>query len=355
MTYNKNKKVIMKKQDLINLEYANKIAQMSKDESTKVGVVFFDENGEDPLVYGYNGLPRGFNDKDPNKTQRPEKYFWFEHAERNAIYNLVRNMLSNSHPIAILSHFPNMEGARALVISGIEKIIVPASNIILSEEEKSNYLRVKELCSFSNTELIELDPNKTIVHQDKYQKYLELVKFHAENYSYTLAEKKGVMLLNGKTFTPIKSGMGASRIPEGIKISDELISSLKNNGQDHLKSQANFWILEPEKDAIFKIARSELKNKTAYVSWCPCAHCGLAIAAVGIKEVTTHEPDFTQEAEKRWQEHFSRTMALMKELNIPVKLVSKALFEHYLSYKNHYDNDQEIDMTSSYINRKKMK
>ncbi len=342
----------MKKQDLINLEYSTKIAQMSKDQSTKVGAVFFDENGEDPLVYGYNGLPRGFNDEDPEKTKRPEKYLWFEHAERNAIYNLVRNMLSNSHPIAVLTHFPNMEGARALVISGVEKIIVPVSNALLSEDEQKNYTRVKELCELSGTELIMLDVKNPVKNFKKYAMYLDLVQFHAENYSHPLAEKKGVMLLNGKTFTPIKSGMGASRVPEGIELKKERLVQENSSHDGQLKTQNNFWILEPEKDAIFKIAGSELKNKTAYVSWCPCAHCGLALAAVGIKEITTYEPDFSQDADQRWKEHFEKTMSLMQELNIPVKLVSKPLFQYYLENKDIFSHQDEIEITS---NKRKMK
>lgn len=36
---------------------------------------------------GYNGLVRGVNDDIPERMERPTKYDFFEHAERNAVYN----------------------------------------------------------------------------------------------------------------------------------------------------------------------------------------------------------------------------------------------------------------------------
>jgi len=39
---------------------------------------------------GYNGLPRRLRDDVPERGERPAKYLWEEHAERNAVYQAAR-------------------------------------------------------------------------------------------------------------------------------------------------------------------------------------------------------------------------------------------------------------------------
>ena len=75
-------------------EYYFSIAEVvklkSKDESTKVGCVIVGEDGQ-IISTGYNSFVRGIDDNVNSRQERPEKYFWFEHAERNAIYNASRS------------------------------------------------------------------------------------------------------------------------------------------------------------------------------------------------------------------------------------------------------------------------
>jgi len=61
-------------------------AMRSKDESTHIGAVIVGPDNEIRST-GYNSFPRRINDNVPERQERPEKYFWFAHAERNAIYN----------------------------------------------------------------------------------------------------------------------------------------------------------------------------------------------------------------------------------------------------------------------------
>ena len=73
---------------------------------------------------GYNSFPRGIDDNKPLRQERPEKYYWFEHAERNAIYNAARIGVSLKGSTAYLtSGLPCMDCARALVQSGVVKIV----------------------------------------------------------------------------------------------------------------------------------------------------------------------------------------------------------------------------------------
>jgi dCMP deaminase len=69
------------------LVLAKVISQKSHDVHTKHGCVITDENNR-VLGIGYNGFPRGLDD-DVLPTNRPDKYDWMIHAERNALSNCV--------------------------------------------------------------------------------------------------------------------------------------------------------------------------------------------------------------------------------------------------------------------------
>jgi len=67
------------------LGIAEQVKLKSKDESTQVGAVIVGK-GHEILSTGYNSFPRGLDDSRPERQERPHKYPYFEHAERNAIY-----------------------------------------------------------------------------------------------------------------------------------------------------------------------------------------------------------------------------------------------------------------------------
>ena len=101
-------------------ELAKTVSLKSKDESTKIGAVIIDTNNS-IVSTGYNSFPRGINDKIKSRQVRPEKYFWFEHAERNAIYNAARIGVSTSNCTIYLSAaIPCVDCARAISNSGIK-------------------------------------------------------------------------------------------------------------------------------------------------------------------------------------------------------------------------------------------
>ena len=98
------------------------ISKWSKDRSTGVGAVIADSNNR-ILSIGYNGFPSGCDDEDETKHQRPAKYLYTEHAERNAIYSAARNGISLNGSIIYLSWFPCADCARAIIQSGITKMV----------------------------------------------------------------------------------------------------------------------------------------------------------------------------------------------------------------------------------------
>lgn len=101
---------------------AKEVAKKSKDRSTKVGCVVVGPDNE-ILTTGYNGFPRGIDDNVEERHQRPLKYAWTEHAERNAIYNAARTGTRLKGSRIYLPWFPCMDCARAIVQSGIVEVV----------------------------------------------------------------------------------------------------------------------------------------------------------------------------------------------------------------------------------------
>ena len=108
----------------IFINIANVVKLKSKDNSTKIGVVIVGK-GNEIVSTGYNSFPRGIDDTVPKRQERPEKYIWFEHAERNAIYNAARiGVSTNGCTMYMSCGLPCADCARAIINCGIVKIVV---------------------------------------------------------------------------------------------------------------------------------------------------------------------------------------------------------------------------------------
>lgn len=107
------------------MDLALHVAQWSKYPGRKVGAVIVDDR-RTVVSIGYNGLVRGSNDEDTSKYEKTVKYFWSEHAERNAIYNAARQLIGTTTIYSTL--FPCADCARAIIQCGIRKIISPEPN-----------------------------------------------------------------------------------------------------------------------------------------------------------------------------------------------------------------------------------
>lgn len=105
----------------INLTHS--IAIKSKDTSTKVGAVIVGQSNE-IISCGYNGLARGLDDNKEERHIRPLKYKYFEHAERNAIYNAARIGSSTLNSVIYCNLHPCSDCMRGIIQSGIKKIYI---------------------------------------------------------------------------------------------------------------------------------------------------------------------------------------------------------------------------------------
>lgn len=116
-----------KKWDGRFMALCNHIAQWTEDRNFSVGAVIVGPDLEIRST-GYNGFPRGVNDAEESRYNRKsgEKFFWFEHGERNAIYNAARMGVPINGCTLYVNRFPCSDCARAIIQSGIGRVVCPA-------------------------------------------------------------------------------------------------------------------------------------------------------------------------------------------------------------------------------------
>jgi dCMP deaminase len=114
---------------------AKEISRLSKDKHTKHGCLAISKDGT-ILSMGYNGPPRGVND-DIIDYERPGKYIFMEHAERNCIYNAAREGVSLLGCIFYITGIPCVDCTRAMFQAGASKIC---------------YLNFKSFCTDESTQ-----------------------------------------------------------------------------------------------------------------------------------------------------------------------------------------------------------
>ena len=141
----------MKRIDYINWQQyfmgiAMLSAQRSKDNSTQVGACIV--NGENKIVaVGYNGMPNGCNDDEMPweriaDDELDTKYPFVCHAELNAILN--RNSANLNGCTAYVTLFPCNECAKAIIQSGIKKVIYLENKYADTNSVKASILLFKK-------------------------------------------------------------------------------------------------------------------------------------------------------------------------------------------------------------------
>lgn len=103
------------------------ISQWTEDRDFKVGAVIVGPDLEIRST-GYNGFARSVRSDVEERYDRAsgEKFFWFEHGERNAIYNAARIGISTNTCTLYVNRFPCADCARAIIQAGISRIVCPA-------------------------------------------------------------------------------------------------------------------------------------------------------------------------------------------------------------------------------------
>jgi len=107
-------KIYLKQAYLHALKYSN-------DPSTQNGAVLVHSSGG-VVIGAANGLPRRIENK-PKRWERPKKYDYVEHAERNVIYKAAQKGVSTNGLFMFCPFFSCPDCARAIIQSGIVKIV----------------------------------------------------------------------------------------------------------------------------------------------------------------------------------------------------------------------------------------
>lgn len=128
------------------------VSLKSKDESTKVGSIIVGPDHEIRTT-GYNGIPRGTKES-PERSARPKKYLWFEHAERNAFYNAARVGIPLKGCSLYVTSLPPCTGcARGMIQTGISRVVMTAKIEEVPERWKEDCVEAYEMLLEAGVEL----------------------------------------------------------------------------------------------------------------------------------------------------------------------------------------------------------
>jgi dCMP deaminase len=92
----------------------------SDDPSTHNGAVLVPVDGS--LIYGTNHLPCGVK-KTPDRLERPKKYAYMEHAERDVILQAARRGIKTEGATLYVPWYACADCARAIIEAGIKRVV----------------------------------------------------------------------------------------------------------------------------------------------------------------------------------------------------------------------------------------
>ena len=112
------------KWDIRYLQLAENIASWSKDPSTQIGAIAVGTKGQ-VLAQGYNGFPRGVEDRVEYYEDRETKYKYVVHAEMNVIYNATYNGVSLDGATLYVTGLPVCSDcAKGVIQVGIKRVVM---------------------------------------------------------------------------------------------------------------------------------------------------------------------------------------------------------------------------------------
>jgi len=108
----------MHKFDILYMDIAKRIAEMSFSSRSKVGCVIV--KGDNIIAFGWNGMPRGYpNECETNNITHDEVI----HAEENAICKAARQGIPLNGATLYITLSPCQHCSKLILQSGIKKVI----------------------------------------------------------------------------------------------------------------------------------------------------------------------------------------------------------------------------------------
>jgi dCMP deaminase len=110
------------------MEFAALAATKSKDDNSRYGAAIIGEGGV-LRTTGFNGMARGVNEHLDYRHRRPYKYYFYEHAERNAIYNAARSGIQTLNCTMYMLEPPCADCAKAIIQAGIKSVVIATKHL----------------------------------------------------------------------------------------------------------------------------------------------------------------------------------------------------------------------------------
>lgn len=147
------------------------------------------------------------------------------------------------------------------------------------------------------------------MREDKAIKYMSVAKNLADTFSKDPNRKVGAIFLDPESLHVLS--VGYNGMPRGV---DET----KLNRWD--RPQKYHFVSHAEINACTNACRNgtPLNNCIAIVTMFPCCDCTKALIQIGISELVTLPPNFT---DNKWGDSFRISIEMLKETNIKVQLL----------------------------------
>lgn len=189
------------------LDMAAAVAKRSRDPSTKVGAVIIRPDKSVASV-GYNGFPRGMEDREEWYTDRDEKYDRVVHAEMNAL-------LSSKENVAGMTMYVTApcckDCAKHIAAAGIKRVVWAQPNEAFLQRWRKGLERAIEVLAHSGVEmpvtLLSLPPEQAAkVEEDAKVATARRLASSINQYSslYITVHGKGKYCLETRTFAAVE-------------------------------------------------------------------------------------------------------------------------------------------------------
>lgn len=138
------------------LELVDKLAASSKDRSTGIGAILI--TGDGAHIQDCNRLPEGIEDTDP-RSERPAKYLYWEHAERNVIYHAANIGARTKAGVLYTTGIPCADCARAVIQAGIWSVVVwkRGSGLEATDRWYESIKAGREMLEEAGIDIVEVD------------------------------------------------------------------------------------------------------------------------------------------------------------------------------------------------------
>lgn len=108
------------------------LAGTASKDSTKVGAALVSDNSI--RMTGFNGPPRGVQDL-PERRERPAKYLYAAHAERNLIDFCAKGGISTEGATVYVTHHPCAPCACSLIQAGVKRVVYGPGTTSMAPEQ----------------------------------------------------------------------------------------------------------------------------------------------------------------------------------------------------------------------------